>query len=436
MAATDMEDLAIAEDVSPIQEHSSDPNNHQVTQISTAKKGKSSRPGKRTVTNLTSSQLARKRANDRDAQRNARQRTKNYIESLEKQIQELLKSSGANDGSKLAELQLRNQELEDSMAKLKAKMTISSPPLVQRMELSTRQCRAYYDEVSRGSCAASSTYVAEVEPASHADDYALAITASAYNGLEDDTVSGLKSIALSDSMTANTKLPPSPPNITTIPTSFVNQPTTKFWEIPVLLLPPENAVSGTLISMVHDIRREHAQSPSEDQFLRDPSFRSFFCDSSESCDFLSMALANLMISAGMTRVPEMIAAIWGAYKLIQWQIRPCRETYEKLPSHLSPRPSQLVTHHPHWVTMLQFPKLRDKVIERQDLYATSKFLSLYPQSLRIHWPFDDIDTINPENGQATDIFMKHFLNIGNWSLTEPFTQVYPELISVCRYTSS
>jgi hypothetical protein len=43
----------------------------------------------RGVANLTSDQLAKKRANDREAQRAIRERTKNQIENLERRIREL-----------------------------------------------------------------------------------------------------------------------------------------------------------------------------------------------------------------------------------------------------------------------------------------------------------------------------------------------------------
>ncbi|KAK1501731.1 BZIP transcription factor [Colletotrichum abscissum] len=46
-------------------------------------------PGSRGVANLTPEQLAKKRANDREAQRAIRERTKNQIENLERRIQEL-----------------------------------------------------------------------------------------------------------------------------------------------------------------------------------------------------------------------------------------------------------------------------------------------------------------------------------------------------------
>ncbi|KAM0220871.1 hypothetical protein ACHAPA_004325 [Fusarium lateritium] len=54
-----------------------------------AKRRKKAGPGSRGVANLTPEQLAKKRANDREAQRAIRERTKNQIENLERRIQDL-----------------------------------------------------------------------------------------------------------------------------------------------------------------------------------------------------------------------------------------------------------------------------------------------------------------------------------------------------------
>lgn len=75
------------------------PNNHipsippHPNQNAPSKKRRSSTTatttGSRGVANLTPEQLAKKRANDREAQRAIRERTKGQIESLERKIQEL-----------------------------------------------------------------------------------------------------------------------------------------------------------------------------------------------------------------------------------------------------------------------------------------------------------------------------------------------------------
>lgn len=54
-----------------------------------SKKRRTTASSSRGVANLTPEQLAKKRANDREAQRAIRERTKNQIENLERKIREL-----------------------------------------------------------------------------------------------------------------------------------------------------------------------------------------------------------------------------------------------------------------------------------------------------------------------------------------------------------
>ena len=70
----------------PSQPHIPTPNN---TAAPNGRKRKAGQPGSRGVANLTPEQLAKKRANDREAQRAIRERTKNTIEGLEARIREL-----------------------------------------------------------------------------------------------------------------------------------------------------------------------------------------------------------------------------------------------------------------------------------------------------------------------------------------------------------
>ncbi|KAI6707978.1 bZIP transcription factor [Diplocarpon mali] len=78
---------------------------------------KGSRGGKRSVTHLSKAQLARKRANDREAQRNIRQRTKEHIENLERKVKELEQSGMASNIERVLK---RNRELEDEVERLRA----------------------------------------------------------------------------------------------------------------------------------------------------------------------------------------------------------------------------------------------------------------------------------------------------------------------------
>ncbi|KAI8625768.1 hypothetical protein F5Y19DRAFT_479338 [Xylariaceae sp. FL1651] len=80
------------------------------------------RSGTRSVSTLTPSQLARKRANDREAQRAIRARTKEHIENLEREIDEL-RSQQSRDQT-VQDLLQRNKALEDEVRRLRESLGI------------------------------------------------------------------------------------------------------------------------------------------------------------------------------------------------------------------------------------------------------------------------------------------------------------------------
>lgn len=100
------------------------------------------RKGTRSVSTLTPSQLARKRANDREAQRAIRARTKEHIERLERELEDL-KSKQSRDQT-VQELLRRNKALEDELNRLKDNMGVS-------MTSSPYSTPVYDDNLSTGS---------------------------------------------------------------------------------------------------------------------------------------------------------------------------------------------------------------------------------------------------------------------------------------------
>lgn len=92
------------------------------TSNTSAAKKRPSRAGTRSVTTLSAAQLERKRANDREAQRAIRQRTKEHIEKLERRIAELTSGDDDNEREQLVAALKRNKELEDENTFLRSKL--------------------------------------------------------------------------------------------------------------------------------------------------------------------------------------------------------------------------------------------------------------------------------------------------------------------------
>jgi hypothetical protein len=84
-------------------------------------KKRASRAGTRSVSTLSAAQLERKRANDREAQRAIRQRTKDHIESLERNISDLRAAHDASE-KMAAVAHQRSRELEDENVYLRTKL--------------------------------------------------------------------------------------------------------------------------------------------------------------------------------------------------------------------------------------------------------------------------------------------------------------------------
>ncbi|KAH6954132.1 hypothetical protein DER45DRAFT_540275 [Fusarium avenaceum] len=88
-----------------------------MTQLSSAEPAKPQRQGLRKISTFTPAQLTRKRANDREAQRVIRARTKEHIKRLEHELAEL-KSKRGHDQT-IQELLRRNEAIENELIGLK-----------------------------------------------------------------------------------------------------------------------------------------------------------------------------------------------------------------------------------------------------------------------------------------------------------------------------
>lgn len=75
-------------------------------------KRRCSRAGTRSVTTLTTVQLERKRANDREAQRAIRQRTKEHIDRLERRIADYAQTEKSNEQLAVSTQRIRDLEAE------------------------------------------------------------------------------------------------------------------------------------------------------------------------------------------------------------------------------------------------------------------------------------------------------------------------------------
>lgn len=106
-------------DGSTRQDQSPESESRQTSSGSSRKRA--SRAGTRSVNTLSAVQLERKRANDREAQRAIRQRTKETIGTLERDLSDVRAELTARDRM-LAEAQTRTRQLEDENTYLRSRL--------------------------------------------------------------------------------------------------------------------------------------------------------------------------------------------------------------------------------------------------------------------------------------------------------------------------
>lgn len=76
--------------------------------------------------------------------------------------------------------------------------------------------------------------------------------------------------------------------------------------------------------------------------------------------------------------------------------------------------------------------MRDKLTFEYESYAFEPFVTQFCASLNVNWTHDATHTynINPDGSTTLSAsFIAHLKKLENWTLTAPFSKVYPELSS-------
>ncbi|ATZ53741.1 Bip1 [Botrytis cinerea B05.10] len=350
-----------------------------------------SRAGTRSVSTLSPAQLARKRANDREAQRNIRLRTKEHIERLEARIEEL--TCGRESGAELEEARKRNEALEREVRQL-------SESLAQLRD----------DDSSIGNWA----------------------PRSVPSGVVQDS-----------RLTTPQPRPLVPQSLTspvrqTIPPSLQPFQSLQPWALPILnTSTPTCGVDTYLMNIINGQKELASQGAPEAQIIgpSQPSMKALiYPDDPNQTHVVSTIISNLLTNLAVKGLAERAGCLYLMYHICQWQIYPSSSTYGNLTDWTSPRTSQLITPHPLWADSIFWGKLKDRVIEKQDVYANEDFQNAYILCINANWPRPDLEAFRFEGDDIfiTEEFENHIKTLSNWSLDERFAARYPELAPLVK----
>ncbi|ORY15268.1 hypothetical protein BCR34DRAFT_478114 [Clohesyomyces aquaticus] len=94
-------------------------------------------------------------------------------------------------------------------------------------------------------------------------------------------------------------------------------------------------------------------------------------------------------------LPEQVAIVFIMFLIMRWQVEPTQENYDRLPDWVTPRASQLFTPHSAWIDHLPWPRLRDRCIAQQPPTPFDAFFIPFTTTVSLNWPYEPRDCLLP-----------------------------------------
>ncbi|KAH1412844.1 hypothetical protein KXV69_000277 [Aspergillus fumigatus] len=451
----------------------------------------------RGVANLTPEQLAKKRANDRQAQRAIRERTKSHIESLEQRVHELSSQKPFLDLQAALKrneaIQAENRDLKHG---LKAVMDIIQP-LVAKQDpnqpapppapsqpldpsfsplrytethhfTSTGQrYESSYTTTTSGADTPTSTHSAPTMSAHRRDSSSngLASFRIAFDYQRHNLAHGLdfgtdERLGFNFLLDASQQVPrvegfrrstesfrpcqaDLPPVYTPSPCGPAPEQPLPAYKTPIRNIAPTCTLDAILLDFLQSRQRKAAEGVPT-QKLVGPPYPSVSSLLNPEKSVYSHPLSKVFVDIlrafpDISSLPEQVAVLYSMFLLMRWQIYPTPANYERLPDWLTPRPSQLLTPHPAWIDYIPWPRMRDRLVASYQDYPFEHWFIPFTRTLSVNWPYEATDcllsTSDHEDLIINPVFERHFRNLDNWSLGPSFAEAYPHMAETARIKS-
>ncbi|KAF2873770.1 hypothetical protein BDV95DRAFT_627593 [Massariosphaeria phaeospora] len=405
-----------------------------------AKKRRTAGSSSRGVANLTPEQLARKRANDREAQRAIRERTKGQIDRLNQRIHELESQQPYRD----LQLVLRDKEVveaenADLRKRLEGVAALVQPVLRAPDGLNVHPAHSRtqnWQQQQRRTCplliydARSPRHTDNSNPSNtpstlpacsktprqhwlfpgnaptiHAQQWSgeseqfpqdrpSHAAAPAANGTPFDERLGVEFL-----LANSDRNKPLDPNLYDAPSSGYKAPSM----IPHLTLPRNGPASCALdVILLEFLATQQARGAKgvPTKALVGPLYPNFTALVYPERTMYAHPLSRLFTDVLRTfpdirRLPEQVAIVYIMFLLMRWYVEPTQENYDRLPEWCTPRASQLFVSHPLWIDYVPWPRLRDRLITVCPEITFEIFFVPYTTTISLNWPYEAQDCLLP-----------------------------------------
>ncbi|CZR53865.1 related to bZIP transcription factor [Phialocephala subalpina] len=418
----------------------------------------------RGVANLTPDQLAKKRANDREAQRAIRERTKNQIENLERKIRELTSQQPYQELQHvLRQKEAVEAENLDIKKRLGSVLGLIQPILGQHgfeAPTYTPPTQPYVPNRPSSASMNVSTPSSAASPAAnppwqapsapmgigHDPRYPPVQTiqtqqlAKQRHDMAHNLDMGPERLGLDFLLDGTQRINKIPNGVNGAPDNFKHDakqspsspvhhrsnsmsnhanynppmPSSEMtgYAAPVRNGPPTCPLDSLLLDFLRKKQEEAASGISTSSLVGPayPSVSSLLNPSRAATSHpLSKVFTDILATfPDLSTLPEKIAVLYIMFLIMRWQISPTPENYDRLPDWITPRPSQLFTPHPAWIDNLPWPKMRDRLVTNYNPrdYLFDNFFMPYSTTLSLNWPYEPTDALlsnNPGGGNGGEV---------------------------------
>ncbi|KAL5115562.1 hypothetical protein ACEQ8H_006538 [Pleosporales sp. CAS-2024a] len=383
------------------------PRDGEVGEAGSHKKRKAG-PNSRGVANLTPEQLARKRANDREAQRAIRERTKNQIDRLNQRIRELENQQPYHD----LQLVLREKEAVQAENTDMRRRLADVVALIQPMLRASGGLNELAAAAARSPLTVLPTRDAPVQPRAdarpwlyHADDARYASDQPDPPDQPDTPLDDRLAVDFLLDTHPRAVDPNLPPPQLPPPCNLSSDSHAQYAPSLVahLTLPrnsqPTCPLDAILLTFLHDRHTRAAEGVPLTTLVgpRYPNFTALvYPDRPVESHPLSQLFTEILRTfPDICGKPEQVAIVFVMFLLMRWQIEPTPQNYDRLPHWITPRPAQLFVGHPCWFDHLPWPKLRDRLCAATPFVSFQNFFIPFTTTVSLNWPYEAKDVLLP-----------------------------------------
>ncbi|KAL2066186.1 hypothetical protein VTL71DRAFT_2257 [Oculimacula yallundae] len=206
--------------------------------------------------------------------------------------------------------------------------------------------------------------------------------------------------------------------------------------------PPTCPLDNILLDFLHERQQQAADGVATPKLVGPayPSVSSLLNPSKAATSHpLSKVFTDILSTfPDLSTLPEKVAVLYIMFLVMRWQISPTQENYDRLPEWVTPRPSQIFTPHPAWIDHLPFPKMRDRLVRDYNPrdYLFDNFFIPFTTTMSVNWPYEPTDTLlssmEGEDLVINPVFERHLRRLDNWSLGPAFAKAFPGLQDTYR----